>query len=132
MSTIKDVARLAGVGVATASRVLSGKGATSADAVQRVRAAASTLDYRPSSIARALSLKRSDAIGMYVAAFGDTFYANILARTDEELREVERHLVVANGCGGGRNKRQRALDGIEFLLERECDGVLMFSVLSAP
>jgi LacI family transcriptional regulator len=126
VSTLKDVARLAGVGVATASRVLSGHGAVSVDAVARVRAAVSTLDYRPSAIARALSLQRSGAIGIYMPFFRGSFYANLLARVDEQLRAVERHLVVANGCGLG-NERQQALDGIEFLLSRDCDGLIVVS-----
>ena len=126
MSTLKDVARLAGVGVATASRVLSGHAAVSDVAVARVRSAVSQLDYRPSSIARALSMKRSGAIGIYMPIFRGTFYANLLASVDEQLRSVERHMVVANGCGLG-NERQQALDGIEFLLSRDCDGVIVVS-----
>lgn len=126
MSTLKDVARLAGVGVATASRVLSGHSAVSDAAVARVSAAVSQLDYRPSSIARALSMRRSGAIGIYMPIFRGTFYANLLASVDEQLRSAERHMVVANGCGPG-DERQRALDGIGFLLSRDCDGLVVVS-----
>ena len=59
MSTIRDVARLANVGVGTASRVISGKGPASADAVARVLAAVSDLEFRPSSSARALEIGRA-------------------------------------------------------------------------
>ncbi len=126
MSTIKDVAHLAGVGVATASRALSGKGSVSADAAERVRSAAAQLDYRPSAIARALSLKSSGAIGVYVPAFDGSFYAGILASVDATLRSVGRHMIVANGYGPG-DARQQALEGIDFLIGRDCDGLIVVS-----
>ena len=126
MSTIKDVARLAGVGVATASRALSGNGSVSVDAAERVRAAAAQLDYRPSAIARALSLQRSGAIGLYVPAFDSSFYAGILASVDATLRSVGRHMIVANGCGPG-DARQQALEGLDFLMGRDCDGLIVIS-----
>ncbi|MFM2057755.1 MAG: hypothetical protein RLY71_2140 [Pseudomonadota bacterium] len=126
MSTIKDVARLAGVGVATASRALSGNGPVSADTLVRVRAAAAELDYRPSAIARALSLQRSEAIGLFVPAFDSWFYAGIMTRIDAGLRAAGRHMVATGGSGPG-DQRQQALDGIEFLLGRDCDGLIVAS-----
>ena len=54
MATIKDVARLAGVGLGTASRVVSGKGSVSPATLERVRKAIETLDFRPSHAARSL------------------------------------------------------------------------------
>ena len=78
MATIKDVAKLAGVGVGTASRALSGKGAVSADAVARVQAAVQALDFRPSNVARALSLKTLGMVGVYVPEFGGSFISRIL------------------------------------------------------
>lgn len=126
MSTIKDVARLAGVGVGTASRALSGKGSVSDDAADRVRAAAGRLGYRPSSIAQALSLQRSGAIGVYVPLFDGGFYSEMLGSIDRVLRVHGRHMIAANGCGDG-SQRQKALDGIEFLLGRDCDGLLVAS-----
>jgi LacI family transcriptional regulator len=124
MSTIKDVARLAGVGVATASRALSGTGSVSSDKAARVRAAADQLGYRPSSIARALSLQQSGAIGVYVPAFDANFYSALVSAIDAELRRAGRHMVVANGCGGSSG-RQQAQDGIDFLIGRDCDGLLI-------
>ena len=54
MATIKDVARLAGVGVGTASRVVSGKGSVAAATAERVRKAINELEFRPSHAARTL------------------------------------------------------------------------------
>ena len=126
MSTIKDVARLANVGVGTVSRVISGKGPASADAVARVLAAVSELGFRPSSSARALASKTTGMLGVFVTEFSGHFFGPILLAVDRELRAVDRHMVSATGCGEG-DARHLAHDGIDFLIERECDGILMFS-----
>lgn len=61
---IADVAAFAGVGIATVSRVLNGR-ANVADATrERVLEAIRVLDYRPSSVARNLSLKRTLVVGV--------------------------------------------------------------------
>jgi LacI family transcriptional regulator len=126
MSTIRDVARLANVGVGTASRVISGKGPVSADAVARVLAAVSELDFRPSRSAQALASKSTGMLGVFVTEFSGHFFGPILLAVDKELRAVDRHMVAATGCGQG-DARFLARDGIEFLIERDCDGILMFS-----
>jgi LacI family transcriptional regulator len=126
MATIKDVARLAGVGVGTASRAISGNGPVSQEAVGRVRKAIAELDFRPSNIARALSSKTLGTIGLYVPYFSGPFFGPVLQSVNFELREVDRHMVAANGCGFGDPRRQ-ALDGVDFLIQRECDGIIVFS-----
>ncbi|MCW7537926.1 LacI family DNA-binding transcriptional regulator [Aquabacterium sp. A7-Y] len=126
MATIKDVARLAGVGVGTASRVLSGKGSTSADARARVEEAIRTLNFRPSKTARALSLRSTGTIGVFVPDFKGPFYGPMLHAIDTELRRHDRHMVAANGCGH-EDARQQALDGLQFLIERECDAIVVTS-----
>ncbi len=126
MATIKDVARLAGVGLGTASRAISGRGSVSAQALAKVNEAVATLAFRPSNVARALSLKTLGMIGIYVPDFGGNFYGPIMQTVDSELRAVNHHMVAANGCGSG-DPRQQALDGVRFLIERECDGVIVMS-----
>jgi LacI family transcriptional regulator len=125
-TTIKDVARLAGVGVGTASRVISGKGSVAGETAERVRAAIKTLNFRPSSAGRALATRTMGMLGLYVPHFSGLYYGPILQAVDSELREVDRHMVVANGCGAG-DGRQLALDGLEFLMQRECDGIVISS-----
>jgi LacI family transcriptional regulator len=123
-TTIKDVARLAGVGVGTASRVMSGNGSVAAGTAERVRAAIKALNFRPSSAGRALATRTMGMLGVYVPNFSGLYYGPILQAVDSELREVDRHMVVANGCGTG-DRRQLALDGLEFLMQRECDGIVV-------
>ncbi len=126
MATIKDVARLAGVGVGTASRVVSGKGSVAPLTAERVRKAVAELEFRPSHAARSLLSGASQMIGVYIPVLKGTFYTPILAAIDTELRAGGQHMVVAFGCGDG-DAHQQAVEGIDFLIERGCDGLVVMS-----
>lgn len=126
MATIKDVARLAGVGLGTASRVVSGKGSVSPATLERVKKAIDELGFRPSHAARALLSGSSRMIGVYIPVLSGTFYTPILQIIDTELRAAGLHMVVAFGVGLGDARRQ-AIDGIDFLLERGCDGLIVMT-----
>ena len=126
MATIKDVARLAGVGLGTASRVVSGKGSVSPATLERVRKAIDELNFRPSHAARALLSGTSRMVGVYIPVLSGTFYPPILQIIDTELRAAGLHMVVAFGVGLG-DARNQAIEGIEFLIERGCDGLIMMT-----
>ncbi|WP_118183333.1 substrate-binding domain-containing protein [Paraburkholderia phosphatilytica] len=126
MATLKDVAALAGVGMSTASRAISGKGPVSADAAARVQAAIEALNFRPSSIGRAMATKQLGIIGIFVPTFFGSYYGTILKETDTELRAVHRHVVVATGCGE-TTPREQAIEAVRFLIGRDCDGVVVIS-----
>jgi LacI family transcriptional regulator len=126
MATIKDVAVLAGVGLGTGSRVVNGKGVVSPATRQRVKDAIEALGFRPSHAARTLLSGSSQMIGVYIPVLRGAFYTPILNAIDTELRAADRHMVVAFGVGEG-NTHQQAIEGIEFLRERGCDGLLVTS-----
>ncbi|MEO8806682.1 MAG: LacI family DNA-binding transcriptional regulator [Burkholderiaceae bacterium] len=123
MATIKDVALLAKVGVGTASRAISGKGSVSPDALQRVQEAVRRLDFRPSRTARALASKSLGLVGVFVPTFEGTYFAPILQAIESELRAHDQHMVAASNFGRG-TRRSKSLNGLRFLIERECDGIL--------
>ncbi|MBA4382575.1 MAG: LacI family transcriptional regulator [Sideroxydans sp.] len=124
MATIKDVARLAGVGLGTASRVVSGKGSVSPSTAARVRRAIEQLEFRPSHAARSLLSGSSQMIGVYIPVLKGTFYTSILQVLDMGLRANGQHMVVAFGQGDG-DPRQQAIEGIAFLIDRGCDGLVI-------
>ncbi|WP_322008895.1 substrate-binding domain-containing protein [Paraburkholderia sp. J12] len=126
MATLKDVAALAGVGLSTASRAISGKGPVSAEAAARVQAAIEQLGFRPSSIGRAMATQSLGIIGIFVPTFFGSYYGTILKETDTELRAVRRHVVVATGCGEA-SPREQAIEAVRFLIGRDCDGVVVIS-----
>jgi LacI family transcriptional regulator len=76
--TIRDVARLAGVSVATISRYLNNTAPLSADTAERVRAAMSELDFSPHPAARSLASSRTFAIGLVLNDIGGEFYTPML------------------------------------------------------
>lgn len=123
VATIKDVAVRAGVGLGTASRVISGNGYVAPATIKRVQQAIDELDFRPSHAARALLSGSSQMVGVYIPILKGSFYTPILAAIDAELRAASLHMVVAFGTGKGDARRQ-AVEGIDFLIERGCDGVI--------
>jgi LacI family transcriptional regulator len=71
-----DVARLAGVGTMTVSRVLSGTVPVSEETARRVQKAVEQLAYRPNQLARAFRGQRSHTIGLIIPYLYDPFFAN--------------------------------------------------------
>jgi LacI family transcriptional regulator len=65
-------------------------------------------------------------IGVYIPLLKGTFYMPILQSIDNELRAAGLHMVVAFGVGDG-DFRQQAIEGITFLIERGCDGLIVMS-----
>ncbi|MBV8503474.1 MAG: LacI family DNA-binding transcriptional regulator [Paucibacter sp.] len=128
MPTIKDVAKLAGVGVGTASRVLSGKGSVAPATAEKVRRAIEQLEFKPSLAARSLMTGASQTIGVYIPFLKGTYYTTVLQVIDKTLRAHGMHMVVAFGQDG-QDEREEAVLGMRFLIERQCDGLMVFSNL---
>lgn len=76
-ATIKDVARLAGVSISTASIALSGKGPVSPETRRRVLAAAEKLRYRPNALARSLATSQSQTIGLVLPDLRDPYFHEV-------------------------------------------------------
>ena len=108
--TIKDVARAAGVGLMTVSRVINGVPGNkfSQQTAQRVRQAVEQLGYVPNHVARSLRGRKSGVIGLVTTSVSDPFWAScargvelearkqnyvpILVATDEDCRLEERQV----------------------------------------
>jgi len=131
MATIKDVAKRAGVGLGTASRVIAGSGPVSEAAIRRVRKAIEELNFRPSHAARVLQKGQSQTIGVFVPLIRGSFYTPILHAIYTALRASGRHMVVDFGQSR-ESERQDALDGAEFLADRGCDGLVMMGTALKP
>ncbi len=121
MTTIRDLAALAGVGLGTASRALSGHGSVAPETRRRVERAAQALNFEP---LRRPRVAPGSSIGLYVAGFNGNFHAPLLQTVDAELRAAGHRMLVANGRNEG-DERRRALDGIGLLLARRCTGVIV-------
>lgn len=82
MITIRDVARQAGVSVATVSRVLNNSALVSPDTRDAVMQAVTLLGYRPNANAQALATQVSDTIGVVVMDVSDAFFGALVKAVD--------------------------------------------------
>src|SRR5947209_14773199 len=94
MPTIDDVARAAGVGIGTVSRVLNGSPLVSAALRQRVQEVIERLGYEPSPVARAFGGRRTHIIEMLVPLFIGPVFLQVLRGIDEALAETGYSLLV--------------------------------------
>src|ERR1700722_11805427 len=74
MPTVADVARLAGVGAITVSRVVNGTSYVSVEKQKKIHAAINRLGYRPNQAARILKGQRARMIGLIVPDLSDPFF----------------------------------------------------------
>ena len=94
--TIRDVAKRAGVGVGTVSRVLNDSPLVSRQTRAKVQAVIEELDYTPSPLARRLSLGRTMTIGVIAPFFIRPSYVERLRGVDTVLAESEYDFIIYN------------------------------------
>lgn len=99
VSTIEDVARKAGVSVATVSRALRGLPHVSPSTRARVQQIADQLDYRANPHASRLAARRSGTIGVALPIVNSWFYGNILAGIEAAVSgdQLDMHLLTVDG-----------------------------------
>jgi len=96
MASIKDVAELAGVSVASVSRVLNTSRPVAGDTRDRVIAAARQLNYSIDQRARAIRLKKSGTLGLIVADIGNPFTAQVIGKIEAVAYRNGRDLFLCN------------------------------------
>jgi LacI family transcriptional regulator len=87
-STIRDVARLAGVSSATVSAVINGKDCVSPRMLKRVQEAMNALDYHPDHMARSLKTGRSKVVGMVIPDLTNPFFVELMCGVEETARKA--------------------------------------------
>jgi LacI family transcriptional regulator len=119
--TIADVARAAGVGTATAGRVLGGYGYASGPVRDRVLAAAERLGYRPNRLARSLITGRSQTIGVVAGDIQSPFYATVLRGIEDVAREAGFGVLLTNSD----EQPAREVEAVGLLAEKQVDGMIV-------
>ena len=94
--TIREVAREAGVSVATVSRVLNGTGQASEDTSARIREVAARLRYAPNEAARALIKSRTHTLGVLLPDLHGEFFSEVIRGIDQRARQTGFHLLVSS------------------------------------
>lgn len=121
MSRIADVAAMAGVSKATASRALSGRGYVSDATRERVEEAAAELSYVAHSTAASLATGRTGTVGVILPALDRWFFAELLAGIQESLVALDYDLAL-HGITESSRTRRRVFD--EVLPRRRFDGLI--------
>ena len=121
MHTIHDVARLAGVSIATVSAVLNKKGGVSAELTDRVEKALQALDFQPHQLARGLKARRTNTIGVVIPDFTNTFFAEVVRGAEDEARSQGYSLILCDSNEDGGMDRVN----LDNLYARRVDGVLL-------
>ncbi len=117
---IKDVAREAGVGLGTTSRVLNNQPNVSDEKRARVLDAMRKLDYRPNQQARSLKTNETRTLGVLVMNFNNPFYTDVLSGIEEEAERAGYGLLFAHLDGQlDRFDRQ-----IQLMRNQNIDGLL--------
>ena len=119
MATIKDVARMAGVSIATVSKYING-GNVRAENVESISKAIEALDYRVNPFARSLKTQRSRSIGILIPDIATPFFGSVLTSLDKVLREHGYHSLIS--CYGADHGLER--DNLRFLISTGIDGLI--------
>lgn len=121
MATIKEVAKHAGVSVATVSRVLNASGYVSEELKQRVREAAKALNYQPSRVAKSLRHQKTNTIGVLVPQLDLPFFSALTFAIQQSLSDDEYFTLVGSTM---ENARQEAAY-IDMMIGQRVDGLIM-------
>lgn len=121
MATIKDVAKEAGVSVATVSRVLNKSPKASQASIDSVTKAMNKLGYRPNAAARALVSQSTNTMGVLVGDVSDPFFGTMVKSVDRVAHRQGKHLLIGNGYHNADDERR----ALELLIHSRCDAMVI-------
>ncbi len=121
MATIKDVAKLAGVSVATVSRVINNSPKASDASRQAVSSAMEELNYHPNANARALAQQTTETIGLIVGDVSDPFFGAMVKAVEQVAYRTGNFLLIGNGYHNEQKERQ----AIEQLIRHRCAALVV-------
>lgn len=123
MATIREVATLAKVSVATVSRVLNESGQVSEDTKERVQQAIATLQYRPNDVARSLFKGQSKMIALFVPDIMNPYFPQ-LARAVEDITKTHGYTFVLCNTDDDLEKE---IAYLQALSQKSIDGIIIVS-----
>ncbi len=120
MATIKDVARLAGVSVATVSRVINNSPKAS-EASGWLCIVQWSLSYHPNANARALAQQTTETVGLIVGDVPDPFFGAMVKAVEQVAYHTGNFLLIGNGYHNEQKERQ----AIEQLIRHRCAALVV-------
>ncbi|RBW71446.1 catabolite control protein A [Bacillus taeanensis] len=119
-TTIYDVAREAGVSMATVSRVVNGNPNVKPSTRKKVLEAIERLGYRPNAVARGLASKKTTTVGVIIPDISSIFFAE-LARGIEDIATMYKYNIIL--CNSDQNK-EKEIHLLNTLLGKQVDGIV--------
>ncbi|RSK28742.1 LacI family transcriptional regulator [Bacillus sp. HMF5848] len=123
MATIKDVAKLAGVGLGTASRVINKSGYVSEETAKKVLDAVKTLGYVPNETARAFVSQNNKMVALFLPSIHHAFFSELAFYIEDELDKHGYKLMLCNS--DGQIKKEIAY--INMLKQNKVSGIIGIS-----
>lgn len=118
--TIYDVAREAGVSMATVSRVVNGNSNVKQATKDKVLAVIDRLDYRPNAVARGLASKKTTTVGVIIPDVTDAFFSELARGIDDVASMYHYNIILANSD----ESDTKELQVLENLLAKQVDGIV--------
>jgi len=118
--TIYDVAREAGVSMATVSRVVNNNPNVKPQTRKKVFEAIERLGYRPNAVARGLASKKTTTVGVVIPDISNTIFSEV-ARGIEDIANMYHYNIIL--CNADK-KKEKEIRVINTLLEKQVDGLL--------
>jgi LacI family transcriptional regulator len=125
-STIKDIAELTGLGIATISKYING-GTVLAKNKEKIDAAIEQLDFHVNSFARGLKTSKSKTIGVVIPELSNIFSSGIITIIEDILRRAGYGILVCD-C---RTDEKLEREAVGFLLNKMVDGIINMPVSSS-
>lgn len=119
--TMHDVARLAGVSIATVSAVINGTATVSPKRAQKVREAMEALDYHPDQVARSLKVGRTEVVGVIMPDIANAFYPEVIRGVEDFARQAGYSVILCNSNEDPAQEQRH----LSTLFSRRVDGVLI-------
>jgi LacI family transcriptional regulator len=118
--TIYDVAREAGVSMATVSRVVNNNPNVKPQTRKKVYEAIERLGYRPNAVARGLASKKTTTVGVVIPDIANAIFAEV-ARGIEDIANMYHYNIIL--CNADKRK-EKEIRVVNTLLEKQVDGLL--------
>lgn len=118
--TIYDVAREAGVSMATVSRVVNRSTNVKPTTRKRVLEVIEQLNYRPNAVARGLANKRTTTVGVIIPDISNAFFSSLALGIDDIATMYKYNILLANSDG----EEKKEINVLGTLLARQVDGVI--------
>ncbi|MCM3267493.1 catabolite control protein A [Paenibacillus elgii] len=118
--TIYDVAREAGVSMATVSRVVNNNPNVKPQTRKKVFEAIERLGYRPNAVARGLASKKTTTVGVVIPDISNSIFSEV-ARGIEDIANMYHYNIILSNAD---KKKEKEIRVINTLLEKQVDGLL--------